>query len=1264
MRNSVVHRGCLLITAAAGVWGTPARGQVSVSQPVDRHGIFRVADSVEAFQTLDRITALENEGRYMQAGGEYRRVLTEHGASVVRIEDGTFVGVRPLVLDRLSRWPTEARNASRSLFETQAGVVLASVKESEPSQVMAEASRWWLTTSAGDAALRLAEELAAGGRPDTANRLVRQIQSGYPDWITRITETQRAIMNARPSAGIPHPPASLPSMAGPATLLWECRPGVQTTATPTTTSQEFTPTIGKPIVVGDRLLVRDANRLWCIRLYSGNVEWSIGPKEAIVDDPAIQAGSPAVGNELVFAILAGGECKLRNSGVSAKAPGHGFRTVRSGRGAGADLAGETPVPHLLEQLLTAADLTTGDIRWFMPASKLLGHIPGPESSFRSDPLWYEGDVYVVVGERTAGVDDFYLLQVDPTDGRKRWGRHLAGGLADTKSLSQNLETRPAGSRSHTGFGTGSKANMFRLGRGDGLIRVEVPGVLVVEVSVLAGDVQHARILKDLKTSSMTSRPTTWEHVVGAQDLALCVQGGRIRAELRGADAAAMFDRRIRERPADAGRHLDLARWAIRQRDGAKRAVAAMEQALACVALSSLPAATTSRPTVEATDPRAAGIRRQVLEIALAHAEQDAATDALCNLARQAAIVPEDQVQYRLRFGETRIKNGRSAEAVALWQEILEDDRLRECDLTPDHAGLAAEAAIAEAIGRSGRTIYEAIESRASAELNQSEGDGVRLESVARRYPNSRAAVQAWMMLATRHRQTGEPLQAVRQLQEAFRRSKDEVRREIVAGIAECHFEMGDAPGGLAWLARGTREFPEDTVTFAGRDARFADHEQSWRANANTISIRTPILDPPLEPSFERTYEQPVTLLSPPADDAAFQPRFDIALLQYGGELLAIDPRTGRERWGSRWADEHAPVWLTGDERTILLGTAWRVVALDRGSGAERWQYGVSSADIQDYELIDPEVVDAITAQAFSDSLAVLALKSGWLGAIRLSSGRRLWRERVPGDGISLVAADDEHVACIRSTNEPPSVLLLDAESGKKLHEFPADGLTHPHALMLLPDGNLAIADERQVVVFEPTTARPLWRWSPPEQASILGVRANLGTVHVFGRGFAAAVATADGRALWVKDVFGQPDEQTRFLWVAGGQIFAVGLRSVAVVDPATGERRWVEQLGPEETIESATLTPRWLVAMVSKTTPGGPTGPRRVEAVFLSRSMGGTGERSASQRYPLTEAADLRKTAVFDGAVLLQAGGRIAGWVAGPAGSNPAGRVDSPEAAR
>jgi outer membrane protein assembly factor BamB len=112
-----------------------------------------------------------------------------------------------------------------------------------------------------------------------------------------------------------------------------------------------------------------------------------------------------------------------------------------------------------------------------------------------------------------------------------------------------------------------------------------------------------------------------------------------------------------------------------------------------------------------------------------------------------------------------------------------------------------------------------------------------------------------------------------------------------------------------------------------------------------------------------------------------------------GDLVAVDRRTGRERWRhqlradfggrpGRWAYAESPL-VDGDVVVVSPGARTALVALDARTGAERWRAAVPGGE-------DAAYASTVVATAGGGRQYVQFLEKGLIG-VDAATGRLLWR---------------------------------------------------------------------------------------------------------------------------------------------------------------------------------------------------------------------------------------------------------------------------------
>lgn len=286
--------------------------------------------------------------------------------------------------------------------------------------------------------------------------------------------------------------------------------------------------------------------------------------------------------------------------------------------------------------------------------------------------------------------------------------------------------------------------------------------------------------------------------------------------------------------------------------------------------------------------------------------------------------------------EASITDQPPGQAVLLWQELLE--LFPTVRLAGMPASELASRAIATAIERHGKSVYEPIAVRAAAALAAAGDDAQALGEISTRYPNSPSAA------AARHRR----------LDLAVREADLQVAVEVLAqalvtgnpapGLLRRTAEAAQRRGNLE-LARGlfrrlqphgreASDWPED----GGRD--YAAVVDAWLARLPAVPVPPPLAAPEVELGrVPARSVREVLHLRPVLRAGGFAARADEPLyaVANGNELLAIDvhapaPRKPELfRFPVQFLEQ---VVVCGD--LVLVPDLERLVALDYRSGAVRW----------------------------------------------------------------------------------------------------------------------------------------------------------------------------------------------------------------------------------------------------------------------------------------------------------------------------------------
>lgn len=199
-----------------------------------------------------------------------------------------------------------------------------------------------------------------------------------------------------------------------------------------------------------------------------------------------------------------------------------------------------------------------------------------------------------------------------------------------------------------------------------------------------------------------------------------------------------------------------------------------------------------------------------------------------------------------------------------------------------------------------------------------------------------------------------------------------------------------------------------------------------------------------------------TWRAPGADWAALAA--GLLLLRRGDRLLALEPGSGRERW-SRPLPEAHPTGAAGRRgEVLLLGEAGALSGLDPRTGATHWRLELPGGH-------------GLALAAFGPLVAA-GTGSGLLYGVDLA-GRIAWRLRAPGPALAPPLLLGRALASLHAAGPGASLVLLEPETGRRLREVPLDVL--PAGPPLRFAGGLALAGRSGgtavVTLVRPATGR-------------------------------------------------------------------------------------------------------------------------------------------------------------------------------------------------
>jgi len=272
----------------------------------------------------------------------------------------------------------------------------------------------------------------------------------------------------------------------------------------------------------------------------------------------------------------------------------------------------------------------------------------------------------------------------------------------------------------------------------------------------------------------------------------------------------------------------------------------------------------------------------------------------------------------------------------------------------------------------------------------------------------------------------------------------------------------------------------------------------------------------------------------------------------GGEIRALG-RDGSTRWRVDVAGAgFQPPAL--DRTTVIVGAAGRVVALERATGATRWEAATP----------DP---DAPSAVALAGGVALAGTETGALVAFDARTGAWRWSVSHPGSIRSAPVFDPSVPDAVAATwhgGDDPRLRSLDLATGAVRWDAPITGSTSAAVaatgLVVVGEGDGHYA--ARIVARSAGDGREVW--STPAPASFesgIAPGAGGGLVAVVDHFGTVTVVDADSGAVRAQTELGEPVLHTTVLVRQGTVALTTHPGNVVVVDPHSGRVRLRAILG-------------------------------------------------------------------------------------------------------
>ena len=596
------------------------------------------------------------------------------------------------------------------------------------------------------------------------------------------------------------------------------------------------------------------------------------------------------------------------------------------------------------------------------------------------------------------------------------------------------------------------------------------------------------------------------HVLALPEQVLISGNDRLQSYQAWEQAHRHLAAQIRERPADPLPALALAHIALaaNKRDVALKAV---DRAISALA---------QRATA---DERHAGgevpldvLQRRVFRQVLKFVQTGQHTDPGVRLRlfeRLATLAkhPADRVAYRLALGDSLSESGQYPEAVARYQQVIEDRALavQIYDLGdgPVNAEFEARRRISHLITQYGREVYSRYETLAAqrvVELSSSEQtDPSAYTQVARAYPFARSSLVATIAAADALTRRGEHRQAAVQLRRAYRQTKEVgLLQRIVGRLARAHTELGEPRRASNLLRRVQREYGSLRPLKGGRPTSI----DRWLAELESTPAHRPV-DVPLigrlTGESAAVNEQLLLVQGRPS-------------VSRDGSIFTIDRMTLRcragaeleERWRYELPNRQAGVLSVTDDQVLLrCGVPGVLIALDLRTGRPHWP-AVSVQELLMVDGADPEeaalpshrpaqrVIAPVDVEPFAlpgahaqvsanESIVCVAGMSGLLVGVDRRSGEVIWRYVNPMGPVRSLQLNEQVVVVDAQTQggtvrRTGSVLVIDAVTGEPWHP-PIVGRQQVRWVGVGEDELMVVATTSRVAAYDLYTGKVRW-WLP------------------------------------------------------------------------------------------------------------------------------------------------------------------------------------------
>lgn len=650
-----------------------------------------------------------------------------------------------------------------------------------------------------------------------------------------------------------------------------------------------------------------------------------------------------------------------------------------------------------------------------------------------------------------------------------------------------------------------------------------------------------------------------------------------------------------------------------------------------------------------------GLGRRLFSAGMAIAEassRDSAgrveLDDLFDKLGRCAWDPATHLDYRLKFAQWYERAEALESSVRLYQQILRDESLRDLHplrSTGVSAAEQAEREIDRLVRGHGALLYAPYESMAERMLTQAiaDGDLSALSRVYDQFPNASSAGRALMARAKLLYERGDRARAVKEWSDALVLCREIAEQpSLVEKIAKTLWEGGDTTRAMEWLRLGARRFADAGVEWGGETLTYARLVARLSASPEVQPSR-PSLRLPL--AFRTTYTLPdhCNLLRP-----AYSPssREDFTRFYARADnMLLCSARNGDPLWEQKDAIRGRGELLLAREDIALFASEFQIVAVEPVSGRILWSQGEPPAHLNDPNA-DWEGSPIFLTHIPVGNRIISLRDHGHIESRDLLGGNVQWRaDAAEGQAEALIRARDlvvspDWVSCTRMLGGLAETIILDAETGAKVRTLALEG-TEPVARRLLTfDGRMLSIGVRRVACTHIRSGRLLWTTVLKDRVREGAILPDVDGLYLSDDGRRIQkidLATGDG--LWISDPIARGNDESMALSLLPEQILVTTDRTVASLDPMSGQLIWEGTVPAQPSLAFPRLGNTYLAILNLR-----PVMMQAAPEILLYLHRGGSGVVPDHGLIELSGFEEVREFLLLNDAIVIQGRDNLALW--------------------